>query len=315
MSHPAASIKSIFSGKLNLTDYGLADLSDTNETPYRDNGQSEGSEVNSEFARRFNNAGQKKSCQSDDDLCSELSYHDLPNQLRVPTPVISTSVASDNGDNYSVSSRNLKLMMMQKGEVYEAQNSSTNISLASSGSDYQAPLPNDAATYNSDVSQNGMFLAESFSRPLSRNSTTSCLSTTATKDGVEGKKLHRHGPTPYFSSVIANMLLQQQQQHNQLQQQNPSFNERQQALHKDLGLSPLLPPQREVRHDDVGLSEKQFQRPSGYVQLSGDDFLSVISQTNGEQAKKLLNEYDALGLPPVTLKEKMMLLNSDQTRP
>lgn len=51
------------------------------------------------------------------------------------------------------------------------------------------------------------------------------------------------------------------------------------------------------------------------MQLSGDDFLSVISQTNGEQAKKLLNEYDALGLPPVTLKEKMMLLNSDQTRP
>lgn len=41
---------------------------------------------------------------------------------------------------------------------------------------------------------------------LSRNSTTSCLSTTATKDGVEGRKLHRNGPTAYTNTIISNMI-------------------------------------------------------------------------------------------------------------
>lgn len=52
---------------------------------------------------------------------------------------------------------------------------------------------------------------EPASRPWSRNSTTSCLSTTATKDGVEGKMLHRLGPTLYSNTIIANMLHHQQE--------------------------------------------------------------------------------------------------------
>lgn len=35
--------------------------------------------------------------------------------------------------------------------------------------------------------------SEDLTSNLSRNSTTSCLSTTATKDGIEGRKIHRKG--------------------------------------------------------------------------------------------------------------------------
>ena len=315
MSHPAASIKSIFSGKVNLTDSGLADVSDCNDGSgsFRDTTQSETSELTGDLARKITST---KSYHSDDDLYSELSYHELPtnNQLRNPAPLISTNAASDN-DNYSVSSRNLKLMMMQKGEVYDPHNSSTNISLASSGSDYQAPLPNDTATCNSDNnSQNGAFLSESFSRPLSRNSTTSCLSTTATKDGVEGKKLHRHGPTPYFSSVIANMLQQQQnQQQQQQQQQQQLSNPQDRPNDNHHTFNPPQPPPNETANPHP---RKQQTAVPDLVALPVDDFLSVISQANGEQGnEQRVNDYDSLGLPPVTLKEKMMLLNPDLTRP
>lgn len=298
MSHPAASIKSIFSGKVNLTDSGLEDVSDNNAS-FRDGQQNDGQDSSADFSK-------PKSYFSDDEPNSDSSYHDTPNQLRNPTPMISTSAPSD-GDNYSVSSRNLRLMMMQKGEVYDPQNLSTNISLASSGSDYQAPIPNDPATYNSDASQNGLLLSESLSRPLSRNSTTSCLSTTATKDGVEGKKLHRHGPTPYFSSVIANMLLQQQQQQHAQQQQA-----HQQDRHQENQQS-FAQPQPPLSNPANTTTLKQTT-PTTFEALLGDEDLSVASQTNGESGNKQLNDYDSLGLPPVTLKEKIMLLNPDQPR-
>ncbi|PVH15107.1 uncharacterized protein CXQ87_002942 [Candidozyma duobushaemuli] len=309
MSHPAASIKSIFSGKVNLTDSGFEDVSDNNAS-FRDGQQDDGQDSTADFSK-------PKSYFSDDEPISDSSYHDSPNQLRNPTPMISTSAPSD-GDNYSVSSRNLRLMMMQKGEVYDQQNSSTNISLASSGSDYQAPIPNDPATYNYDASQNGLLLSDSLSRPLSRNSTTSCLSTTATKDGVEGKKLHRHGPTPYFSSVIANMLSQQQQQQQQAQQQQAQQQQaqQQQAHQQDRqqeNQQSFAQPPAHLSNPTNPTTLKQTP-PTTFEASLGDEDLSVASHTNGESGNKQLNDCDSLGLPPVTLKEKMMLLNPDQPR-
>jgi len=42
------------------------------------------------------------------------------------------------------------------------------------------------------------------SRPVSRSSTFSALSTTATKDGVEGKRIHRsHDPVSYYSWIYS----------------------------------------------------------------------------------------------------------------
>lgn len=229
MSHPAASIKSIFSGKVNLTDPDLVD--DYDSTP-------------------------KDSTYGD--LKKENDY-DVPDSYAENS---STEYEVQPGDDsYSVSSKNLRIMAMQKGQLYSNFNSSTNISLASSGSDYQqTDIPNDVE-YNSDSSQLELNPSDSFSRPVSRNSTTSCLSTTATKDGVEGKKLHRHGPTPYFSSVIANMILHQ-------------------------------------------TASPQPQRGT----LSTD--LSTASQISGETGRKRV-EIESRG-PPVTLNEKISLMNADQ---
>ncbi|EGV64397.1 hypothetical protein PSN45_003722 [Yamadazyma tenuis] len=72
---------------------------------------------------------------------------------------------------------------------------------------------------NSDISQNDLFNDSSSdgesngdgnlsvpSPSLSRNSTTSCLSTTATKDGIEGRKFHRKGPKAYSNHIISSMI-------------------------------------------------------------------------------------------------------------
>lgn len=88
----------------------------------------------------------------------------------------------------------------------------------------------------------------------------SCLSTTATKDGVEGKKIYRHGPLPYFTNVITNMVQQQQQG------------------------SPLLIPQYLTEH--AGTTDVLWPKK---------------------------DDIDALSLPPVTLQEKMVLMNMESS--
>lgn len=161
------------------------------------------------------------------------------------------------GDNDSVSSQNLRYMNQThagalKNDLFPT---STNESVASSCSDYQHPFAAEADSFS--LGTNHGLVSESVSRPASRNSTTSCLSTTATKDGIEGKKIYRHGPLPYFTNVINNMV------HLQLQQ-----------------LQPV--PQRAPGI----LSPPDIPRP-------------------------LKSDIDALAQPPVTLKEKIVLMNSD----
>lgn len=202
MSHPAASIKSIFSGRVNLTDTEYDDASTTRDS-YADSRQEY--QDDQEYPDRvLVNIGNFDSdaveSQQDEryERSSDFSY--TKPALRDPR----------DADSYSVSSKNLRIMALQKGsaEPYDQRSSSTNISLASSGSDYQQSFIPDQDAYLLDSSQIDVG-ADEISRPVSRNSTTSCLLTTATKDGIEGKKLHRHGPTPYFSSVIADMISHQ----------------------------------------------------------------------------------------------------------
>lgn len=163
MSHPAASIKSIISGKTNL------DTPDNLE-PFQYSNDSTSFDADSSY-------------DPDDDSVSRFS--------------------EDSG--YSVSSRNLKNLSApvppSRSQLYQ-QSSSTNVSIASSGSDYQLGLVGGGPVVD-PVPQ------DAYSRPTSRNSTTSCLSTTATKDGVEGRRLHRHGPSPYSSHLISNMIQSQ----------------------------------------------------------------------------------------------------------
>ena len=52
----------------------------------------------------------------------------------------------------------------------------------------------------------GSTLKDPIFRPLSQNSTTSCLSTTATKDGIEGRHIHRHGPSAYSQNIISTTI-------------------------------------------------------------------------------------------------------------
>lgn len=152
MSHPAASVTSILSGKMNLDPRDL-------ESPEYDN--------------------------SFDDTLSRLSNQNLLN------------------------------LNQKDGNDYIATNfDSTNGSVVSD-IDYDNKSIN---SKDDEIDQSNLFAPS-----LSRNSTTSCLSTTATKDGIEGRKLHRRGPNPYTNQVITTML----QRWERLELgQRPEFNQK-----------------------------------------------------------------------------------------
>lgn len=178
MAHPAASIKSIFSGKVNFTDTDLDDYSKNSE-----------SYLNLDSYLNLRD--------SDDDSTSDFAK---PPETSIPHSETQKHIHKTDprdqdvaADDASVLLKNLRLAALQKGhDFYPLQSSSTNVSLASSGSDYQQAYMRDTG-YTSDSSQ----ADPGFSRPWSRNSNTSCLSTTATKDGIEGKRHHRYVPFPF----------------------------------------------------------------------------------------------------------------------
>lgn len=140
---------------------------------------------------------------------------------------------------------------------HDRSDNSTNISLASEGSDYQQVIGSLENAYGLDVEQLELSASEDISRPQSRNSTTSCLSTTATKDGVEGKRIHRH---------IAKQLKGPLAQSQKLYQH-----------------SPLSPHVNTVLED----------------QTVGQD----------EPSEGLRSDFDKGNLPPISLNEKIRLMN------
>lgn len=274
MSHPAASIKSIFSGKTNL---------DTPENlePY-------------EF---FNNSPDygNDSYDTYDDSASRFSQD----------------------SNYSVNSRNLKNLNSSAPSGYNKlalyqQNSSTNISIASSGSDYQQGLINSGidpassppgTTADAAIEQkNALLQFEAYSRPVSRNSTTSCLSTTATKDGIEGRKLHRYGPSVYSSNIISNMIQSQSQNQSQ-NQKNAEFFDPAKSPGSTASTPTTAPP----------VPSSTAAEPALVNNGSQVSVLTTGAQINGEAGKKkaiAIESYSNLQ-PPISLNEKISLLNTE----
>lgn len=179
MAHPAASIKSIFSGKVNFTDTDLDDYSTKSFSE---------SELNlHELDYDYTNPDFPKAL---GEISPGPDQTSKQNVAAVDARGLFHPPATEEAPMLQ---KNLRLAALQKGaDFYSLQSSSTNVSLASSGSDYQQAYMRDTG-YNSDSSQ----AEPGFSRPWSRNSNTSCLSTTATKDGIEGKRQHRSVPFPF----------------------------------------------------------------------------------------------------------------------
>ncbi|KAK6465539.1 hypothetical protein DFJ63DRAFT_24721 [Scheffersomyces coipomensis] len=240
--------------------------------------------------------------------------------------------------------------------------SSTNISLASTGSDYQREYTDENEDYlmthvsnanSENNNRNNNFLKtkeddlnfstpppsdylqtpDPFARSLSRNSTTSCLSTTATKDGIEGKRLHRHGPTTYSSNIISNMIHSQQQQQQQQQQQRSqpsapiSTGSDSTALNNNLKQyksplstsnpkssipepSPSQTPMRVSTTDSILQDNDQ----SEYSMLTTQAELDGEPGLGGERSQRIFEHNlpkDYKMPPPVTLNEKINLINTD----
>lgn len=278
MSHPAASVKSIFSGKMNL------DTPDELEPyDYSNNNSFEnysGNEVDN------------------DDVLSRDSEK----------------------SNLSVNSKNLKaLASMQPNSRLNSpfynQSSFTNVSIVSSGSDYQQNYvsssvnsPNVALSSDSMSELNHNLLPyESYSRPLSRNSTTSCLSTTATKDGIEGRKLHRHGPTQYSSNIIASMIQNSSHQNKYSHGNSEALG----STHKSY--PPAYTHKLPDANSMVAGQEREREAERDEVSVSHSSIKSTNAAVDGETGDKKNMNIEAYlnAVPPVSLKEKINLLNTD----
>lgn len=265
MSHPAASVKSIFSGKVNfdsMDDFDMNSNADYDSDP--------------------------------EDSLSRLS--------------------GDSGN--SITSRNLRNLTETLGPqraLKDIDNSFSNYSAGSGESEYQH-------TSERGVDQLGLDLLQPdpFSRPLSRNSTISCLSTTATKDGVEGRRFHRYGPTTYSSNIIANMMHQQAEKPDEV-------------LSASEGERPLSPGLSDLRKVKVSSTYTK----SGLLQAANKPTLldSISPEQNYSEVsiKSTLAEFDGdsgleqekrktvveKSLPagywePPTLREKMELLEEQR---
>lgn len=268
MSDPAASIKSIYSGKTNEVDVDLYEYGDS----------------------------------SDFDAGHEASHNVTMGDIR--DRLGSAASPSSHMSNLSISSRNLRTLngTLQAAPMYQLS-SSTNISIASSTSEYQhtgseiseaSQVPDDAKDYEglaavgSDRNTRDPLQFEE-NRPVSRNSTTSCLSTTATKDGVEGKRFHRYGPSPYSAAAIQNML----HSHSVA---DPSPTHARATLLSTSGAVPPSPGAAELPDE----SQYSFQTTNAELDGDGGDHRSIRIERYSDMA------------PPVTLKEKISLLDNDR---
>ncbi|ODV77619.1 uncharacterized protein CANTADRAFT_340033 [Suhomyces tanzawaensis NRRL Y-17324] len=274
MSHPAASVKSIFSGKVNLDS-----LEDFDQLEYPSN-------------RSYNLEYDKSNFDYEDDASSRFS-HD---------------------SNYSFGSKNGSARLSEAGP---GSNHISRLSSGSFNSDIHQRLDSESSSMMGNPGQEYTpSLSEPISRPLSRNSTTSCLSVTATKDGIEGKKFHRSGPSPYSAKIIANMM----------------WNQQQQQLHGQGSLSPTLsntgpiPPSKLAQLN----SAKPPEFPSARTptissniseqNYSQNSFKTTDAEFDGDagfskEKRATLFEkdfaHDGSIPPPITLNEKIDMLNTD----
>ncbi|KAK6457564.1 uncharacterized protein RJT20DRAFT_125340 [Scheffersomyces xylosifermentans] len=348
MSHPAASIKSIFSGRVNLdtpddldpfeysnsnSNYSFEESNNNNS-----NNDANSSNINSNDNGEMSLERGSNGTATDSDIKFTDKFDDVDD--------VSSRYSHDS--NYSITSKNLRTLSesfsqqpnpnkgflnANAGDPRIVDKSDTNLSLASTASDYQQNYNTDDQMDSLSTPPPDYLQADPFSRPISSNSTTSCLSTTATKDGVEGKRFHRHGPTTYSSNIIANMLHNQQiQQMQQMQQAHTQSQSRAQQQQQEISNNTPAGPVISITSSPVQskpLRGSSMQTPNQSIgndsSIPDPDYSEYsVKTTNAEVdgetgsggekkeryfEKRLPPNY--VMPPPVTLKEKINLLNTD----
>ncbi|SCV99871.1 LAFE_0B04346g1_1 [Lachancea fermentati] len=143
--------------------------------------------------------------------------------------------------------------------------------------------------------------ASAISRPLSRSSVTSSLSMIATKDGVEGRKVHRYGIPQYSLNLLNSMA----QSHLKKQLYPKS--------HEDSGLNgsqdfPSAPPM--TLRDKMRLLNDKSYLPhlSSSVESFNDDIMDMSlddthdlkdSKTNSRSFYEMINSEDESNLSTI----------------
>ncbi|ODV93847.1 hypothetical protein PACTADRAFT_4747 [Pachysolen tannophilus NRRL Y-2460] len=153
--------------------------------------------------------------------------------------------------------------------------SSTAASIASSDLDYQNEWTNSSLTLP-------------ISRPLSRSSTTSGMSVTAFKDGIEGKRIHRNGIPNYPHNLILNMF----------DNTNNNSSNR---------LNGSLPRSIHSNYHDQSSTDITS---SSFFEDDNSNPKSPSHYTNSSIETEMNNPPNIPSGPPVTLNEKMRLLKT-----
>lgn len=272
MSHPEASIKSIYSGKVNLASADTPDISDyvmsgTKDRTIRDNedlvsflSRESGSSVGSKMIK--NNSVMSPP----QDTPRLLSYTNLSD----------ASLGSEPYQN-GLSFQNINQMRAQQ----ESDNNSV----------------------ESNVGNNGQ---EPFTRPKSAASTTSCLSTTATKDGIEGKKVRKQGLPYLLKNNLGSFPKNADPAALQLAQEG--FESPSKSLKNAMSVNAVRSPQ------DSPLNHFYGQELSAVSQSS---FRSTAAEMNGETGdeRNLQFQRAAATQPPVSLNEKINLISIENVKP
>lgn len=272
MSHPEASIKSIYSGKVNLASADTPDISDyvmsgTKDRSFRDN-----EDLVSFLSRDSSSSVGSKMMKNSSvvtpphDTARLLSYTNLSD----------ASLGSESYQN-GLSFQNISQIKSQQ----ESDNNS---------------VESNAVTYGQ----------EPFTRPKSAASNTSCLSTTATKDGIEGKKVRKQG-LPSISK-------------NNLGSLPKNADPTAQKLLQEGFESPSMSPKNSISNNAV--RSPQYS-PLGrfYGQelstMSQSSFRSTVAEMNGEAGddRNLQFQREAATQPPVSLNEKINLISIENVKP
>lgn len=218
---------------------------------------------------------------------------------------LDTPYDSDNFDYSSINESENLNTTFNPDDPFDTASISKNYSTSSSLKQYIEGIDDNSDTEQDRTQEQEKDVEagnpDPISRPWSRNSTTSCLSTTATKDGVEGKRFHRHGPTAYSTNILANMVHQQQLQYLQQQQQAQSQQQQYYEKSSPTSTSPFNPtpvgtPLRS-NTATVDHNASQISIKSTAAEFDGD---------SGDKKPTLPSN-----IPQITLKEKINLLNRE----
>ncbi|CCE85209.1 Piso0_004791 [Millerozyma farinosa CBS 7064] len=271
MSHPEASIKSIYSGKLNLASADIPDISDyvtsgTKERTFRDN-----EDLVSFSSRESSSSVGSKRIKSHSvmtppqDTPRSLSYSNLSD----------ASLGSEPYQN-GLSFQNINQIRTQQ----ESDNS-----------------------VESNVGTNGQ---EPFTRPKSATSTTSCLSTTATKDGIEGKKVRKQGLPYLLKNNVGSFPKNADPTTFQFAQEG--FESPSKSLKSAMNINAVCSP------SDSPLNHFYGQELSAVSQSS---FRSTAAEMNGETGddRNLQFQRATATQPPVSLNEKINLISIENVKP